>query len=270
MTSQPVPGKPPTEEAPRAAMKPALRIASYNIHKGLSFFNRRVVLQDVRDSLVGLSPDIVFLQEVQGYHTDRACRYDAWPAKPQHEFLAHEAWTEVVYGRNAVYDQGHHGNAILSRYPILRWENVDISAHVFENRGMLHTELDAPGFKQPLHAICLHLALNESGRRKQIRQLSERIRSVVPDDAPLIIAGDFNDWRQRTPRYLADELGLREVFETAHGRPARSFPAALPLFTLDRIYVRGFDVSSAHVLHGQRWRRLSDHAALTAQLKPLV
>ncbi len=251
-------------------MKPALRVASYNIHKGLSFFNRRVVLHDVRDSLLGLNPDIVFLQEVQGHHAHRADRFDGWPAKPQHEYLAHGAWAEVAYGKNAVYEHGHHGNAILSRFPILSWENVDISAHAFESRGLLHCELEAPGFAQPLHALCLHLALNEAGRRKQIFQLSERIRRMVPDGAPLIIAGDFNDWRRRTGHYLAEELGLKEVFETAHGRPARSFPAALPLFTLDRIYVRGFDVASAHVLHGQRWRRLSDHAALTAQLKPLA
>ncbi len=252
-----------------SAMKPALRVASYNIHKGLSFFNRRVVLHDVRDSLMGLNADIVFLQEVQGHHARRAGRFSEWPTKPQHEFLAGEIWNDFAYGKNSVYDHGHHGNAILSRFPILRWENVDISAHVFESRGLLHCELDAPGLDRPLHAICLHLALNESGRRKQIHQLSERIRRMVPDEAPLIIAGDFNDWRQRTGHYLADELGLKEVFETAHGRPARSFPAALPLFTLDRIYVRGFGVASAHVLHGQRWRRLSDHAALTAQLRPL-
>jgi len=63
-------------------------------------------------------------------------------------------------------------------------------------------------------------------------------------------------------------LGLKEVFETMQGRPALSFPAALPLFALDRIYVRGFSVASARVLHGSAWRRLSDHAALTARLRP--
>lgn len=123
-----------------------------------------------------------------------------------------------------------------------------------------------PGLDQPLHAICLHLALNESGRRKQLHQLSQRIRRMVPDGAPLIIAGDFNDWRQRAGRHLAAELGLKEVFEATQGQPARSFPAALPLFPLDRIYVRGFAVASAQVLHGPDWRRLSDHAMLTAQL----
>jgi endonuclease/exonuclease/phosphatase family metal-dependent hydrolase len=246
-----------------------LRIASYNIHKGLSFFNRRIVLHDVRDSLMGLNPDIVFLQEVQGHHARGAHRFEGWPTLPQHEYIAGDLWNDFAYGKNSVYENGHHGNAILSHFPILRWENVDISAHAFESRGLLHCELALPDLAQPLHAICLHLALNEAGRRKQIHQLSERIRRMVPDDAPLIIAGDFNDWRQRTSSYLAEELGLKEVFETHHGHHARSFPAAMPFLSLDRIYVRGFGVTSAQVLKGQRWRRLSDHAALTAQLRPL-
>jgi endonuclease/exonuclease/phosphatase family metal-dependent hydrolase len=251
-------------------MKPVLHVTSYNIHKGLSFFNRRMVLHELRDRLKSLNADIVFLQEVQGLHAGRADRFSGWPAQPQHEFIADGVWTDFAYGKNAVYDHGHHGNAILSRYPILRWDNVDISAHVFESRGLLHCELEVPGLEQPLHAICLHLALNETGRRKQLHRVSGHIRDLVPDDAPLIMAGDFNDWRQRAPRYLAHELGLREVFETAHGRPALSFPALLPLFALDRIYIRGFQVASANVLHGMPWHKLSDHAALSARLKPLL
>ena len=102
-----------------------------------------------------------------------------------------------------------------------------------------------------------------------MHQLAMRIRAVVPDGAPLIIAGDFNDWRRRTCIYLSQELGLREVFGLAHGQPARSFPAALPMLSLDRIYVRGFGVEAAKVLYGPHWSRLSDHAALTAQLHSL-
>ncbi len=248
-------------------MKPILNIASYNIHKGFSFFNRRMVVHEVRDRLADMNADIVFLQEVLGEHAAHAGRIHNWPEKPQHEFIAQGIWTDFAYGKNAVYDHGHHGNAILSRYPILRWDNLDISAHSFEQRGLLHCELGVPDLDQPLHAICLHLALTESGRRKQLQRLSERIRDLVPDSAPLIIAGDFNDWRQRAARHLAHDLGLREVFESAHGRLALSFPAALPMFALDRIYVRGFHVAGARVMHGAPWRRLSDHAALTAQLQ---
>jgi endonuclease/exonuclease/phosphatase family metal-dependent hydrolase len=48
--------------------------------------------------------------------------------------------------------------------------------------------------------------------------------------------------------------------------PARTFPAAMPVLQLDRIYVRGFTVQSAQVLHGASWARLSDHAPLVAEL----
>lgn len=245
-----------------------LHVVSYNIHKGLSFFNRRMVVHELKDRLKAIGADIVFLQEVQGAHAHHAERFEGWPVAPQYEFLADGIWDDMAYGKNSVYDHGHHGNAILSRYPILRWDNVDISSHSFESRGLLHCEMEVPGLAQPLHAICLHLALNEQGRRQQLLRISQHIRDLVPDDAPMIMAGDFNDWRQRAPEYLAHELGLREVFETAHGRPARSFPAIMPVFALDRIYVRGFQVTSARVHHGHAWRRLSDHAALTAHLLP--
>jgi hypothetical protein len=58
--------------------------------------------------------------------------------KPQHEFIADSVWHEVAYGKNAVSHHGHHGNAVLSRYPIIAHENLDISAHAFESRGLLH------------------------------------------------------------------------------------------------------------------------------------
>jgi endonuclease/exonuclease/phosphatase family metal-dependent hydrolase len=102
-----------------------------------------------------------------------------------------------------------------------------------------------------------------------MEKLRQRIERLVPRNAPLIVAGDFNDWRQRATHELAHPLGLHEVFEFVHFRPARTFPAMLPLMTLDRIYVRGFQVRNAHVHHGRAWARISDHAALTATLAPV-
>jgi endonuclease/exonuclease/phosphatase family metal-dependent hydrolase len=250
------------------AMNRPLHVASYNIHKGLSHFNRRLTVHEVRDRLHGLNADVVFLQEVVGSHELHPARHPNWPRQPQHIFLAGEVWTDFAYGKNAIYDEGHHGNAILSRFPIVSWENLDISAHVFESRGLLHCALEVPGLEQPVHALCVHLGLTEGGRRRQMVWLTERIREMVPETAPLIIAGDFNDWRIRAGRYLANELGLSEVFELKHGKPARSFPCALPLLHLDRIYVRGFRIESAHVHSGHPWHRISDHAALTATLSP--
>jgi endonuclease/exonuclease/phosphatase family metal-dependent hydrolase len=112
----------------------------------------------------------------------------------------------------------------------------------------------------------VHLALNERGRVQQLRAIVDRGVEVVPDDHPLIVAGDFNDWRNRAGRRLAAELGLTEVFRDDRGRPARSFPAGFPMLRLDRIYVRGFSVYHAEVHHGHPWSRISDHAMLTARL----
>jgi endonuclease/exonuclease/phosphatase family metal-dependent hydrolase len=240
-------------------------VATYNIHKGFSQLNRRMVIHELRERLAGLDADILFLQEVVGVHERHAARHLNWPAKPQHEFIADATWHEVAYGRTAVHGHGHHGNAVLSRYPIVVQENIDISAHPFESRGMLHCEIRLAPRGPVLHCINVHLGLFERGRQWQIRALCERIRETVPSDAPLVVAGDFNDWRRRAGRALVAELGVQEVFEAVRGRPARTFPSVLPLFRLDRIYARGLAVREAHVHYAWRsGRRMSDHAALAA------
>ena len=255
-----------------------LKVTTYNIHKGFSDFNRRMMVHELRDKLRGVGADIVFLQEVQGAHDHHAARLGNWPAEPQYEFLADSVWSEFAYGRNAVYDHGHHGNAILSRYPIISTANEDVSSHAFERRGLLHCEIGWPrallstslptslSTSRPLHCVCVHLALFERGRRLQLGALIDRVRREVPDDAPLIVAGDFNDWRNRAGRRFAAELGLSEAFRDHRGVCARSYPSAFPLLRLDRIYVRGFDVRHTEVHHGLPWSRISDHAALSARL----
>ena len=60
-------------------------------------------------------------------------------------------------------------------------------------------------------------------------------------------------------------VGL-EVFEKAEGHPARSYPAQMPLLTLDRIYVRDLSVDGVERHVGGPWARLSDHVALAARL----
>jgi endonuclease/exonuclease/phosphatase family metal-dependent hydrolase len=245
-----------------------LRVATYNIHKGLSIFNRRVVIHALRDQLRALNADIVFLQEVAGRHDVHARRHGNWPPQPQHEFLADLVWQDYAYGRNAAYDSGEHGNAILSRYPILKWENQDISSHRFESRGLLHAEIGVPDWPEPLHCVCVHLALTARARGRQLEHMRQRVERMVPAGAPLIVAGDFNDWywRHRATHEFAHPLNMHEAFEADGGRPARSYPALLPLLRLDRIYVRGFRVNTSAVQRGRGWRFSSDHRALTCDL----
>lgn len=245
-----------------------LRVATYNIHKGLSIFNRRVVIHTLRDQLRALGADLVFLQEVAGRQDVHAQRHGNWPREPQHEFLADLTWQDHAYGKNAVYDHGDHGNAILSRFPILQWENQDVSGHRFESRGLLHAQIDVTGWAQPLHCVCVHLALTARSRGRQLERLRQRVERMVPASAPLIVAGDFNDWhwRHRATHEFAQPLNMHEVFESGSGRPARSYPSLLPFLCLDRIYVRGFHVHNARVQRGGGWQHSSDHRALTCDL----
>ena len=247
-------------------MTNTLRVATFNIHKGFSHFNWRMAVHELRDKLQALSVDILFLQEVQGAHNRHHLRYKNWPAQPQYEFLADNVWTEFAYAKNAVYDHGHHGNAILSRYSIVNWASENISSHRFENRGLLHCELQIPDWPKRLHCINVHFGLLAAWRRQQLQALCSRIERLVPPDEPLIIAGDFNDWRRQASVELADALRLEEVFEVTRGRPARSFPSSLPMFYLDRIYVRGLQIKDAHVHHGRAWSMISDHAPLSTTL----
>ena len=246
-------------------MNRTLRIATFNIHKGVTPFNARLALHEQRDLIRRLHADIVFLQEVRGAHA----RHGLLHQGAQHEFLADSIWQDFAYGKNAVYPAGHHGNALLSKYPIAKWENEDISAHAVEQRGMLHCEIAIPGWDDHLHCICVHLGLFARWRRRQLFALRARIESLVPSNAPLIIAGDFNDWRAKAGQVLADGLHLHEAFEQAEGKPARSFPSVLPLLRLDRIYVRGFHVHQAEVHGGAAFARVSDHAALSATMSRL-
>ncbi|HEX5091415.1 MAG TPA: endonuclease/exonuclease/phosphatase family protein [Burkholderiales bacterium] len=247
-------------------MTRALRVVTLNIHKGLSQFNRRMVIHELREGLNALEPDLVFLQEVQGLNERHALRFASWPLAPQHEFLAQAGW-QHAYGRNRVHHSGHYGNALLSRFPIVSTENSDISSHRFEKRGLLHCVLAVPGWQRNLHCVCVHLSLHERGRRRQLEAIVERLAPLAERGAPIVVAGDFNDWRQRATRVLEARLGLREVTAIYGVRPARTFPSLFPVLRLDRIYVSGFSVVEASVHRGAPWSLLSDHLALGAVLQ---
>lgn len=229
--------------------------------------NLRFILHEIRESLRHVDADLVFLQEIHGEKQISKGRFDDWPTNSQFEFLAHEVWHHHAYGKNAIYHAGHHGNAILSKYPFIEWENIDVSIMKKASRSLLHGTIQIPNSEKKIHIICIHLGLFERERENQMITLSARINSHVPIDEPLIIAGDFNDWRGNAERHLHDDLDVKEVFKEAHGAHARTFPAWFPLLSMDRIYYRGLNVMGCSHLSGQPWQRLSDHTPLFAEFE---
>ncbi len=240
-------------------------VTSYNIHKGMSPLNRRVITHGLARALQELSPDILCLQEVQGQNLKRATAYQEYPDGSHHEWFGEFLGLKRSYGKNMQYPHGHHGNAVLSHYPLDPKHNVNITVSRLEKRGVLHCEIAPMGSDKTIVVLNAHLNLLHKDRIKQYQAIADYITTQIDDSQPLILAGDFNDWRLLSSSHLA-ELGLTEVFEATQGICPKTFPARLPVLRLDRIYVRHLTVERAWVHTGEPWSHLSDHLPISAML----
>lgn len=237
-----------------------LRVATYNIHKGVQGLgpSRRLEIHNLGHAVEQFDADIVCLQEVRLHNRKLAKQFTRWPDLDQAGYLSPEGY-ESAYRTNALTKHGEHGNALLSRWPVMEVQHSDVSDHRFEQRGLLHTRLQVEG--QELHVIVVHLGLIHAGRERQVQRLGQYVAQAVPDSAPLIVAGDFNDWGAKLLKPMRD-LDL----QTFDSMRLPTYPSRLPLLHLDRIYVRGLTPLSAHVPHGKAWTRMSDHLPLIAEL----
>ncbi len=239
-------------------------VMSMNVHKGLSPLKIKSTIHGLRDQMRLAHHDLIFLQELQQEHRTRGRRFNHWPNHELTDFLAQDYWGQWHYGKNAQYRQGHHGNAIMSKFPLHKGNNYDISAYRFEKRGLLHSSIELSNGSR-IHCFCVHLALFENGRARQLDEIISYIEDLTQGE-PTILAGDFNDWRNRVSGPMK-EVGFTEVFEYLHGEPAKTFPSIGPMLKMDRIYVRGLKIHSAKILH--EWFKLSDHLGITAELELL-
>jgi endonuclease/exonuclease/phosphatase family metal-dependent hydrolase len=236
-----------------------LRVLSYNIHKGFAARPGLFTLPKIREAIRSVNVDVVMLQEVVGKNSRLQKKHSEWPDQSQFEFLADSVWPHYAYGQNAIYDHGHHGNAILSQFPFESWTNTDISNYWLERRGILHGQIRLASTR--IHFVCLHLDLTAWGRNRQMRVLKNFLSQGLPSNEPVIVAGDFNDWRGGIKGPSLGE-NIKEIFEDLQGQFARTFPAWYPRTPLDRIYFSNLIPISAECLSGAPWNQLSDHAAL--------
>ncbi len=236
-----------------------LRIATYNIHKGVQGVGprRRLEIHNLGHAVEQLDADIVCLQEVRKLHRRQQQYFTQWPELPQAEFLAPEGY-EAIYRTNAVTRHGEHGNALLSRWPVLAHRHEDMSDHRFEQRGLLHVEVDVQG--RVVHVIVVHFGLLPASRMRQVEQLGRYIDREVPAAAPLVVAGDFNDWGTRIQRTLHG-IGMR----SSDTMRCPTYPSRLPVVQLDQIFVRGLRPLHLHVPRGRIWSQMSDHLPLIGE-----
>jgi endonuclease/exonuclease/phosphatase family metal-dependent hydrolase len=236
-----------------------LRVATYNIHKGVQGLGpaQRLEIHNLVHAVEQFDADLICLQEVRSHHHRLARRFAHWPLQPQADYLLPEGY-EAVYRTNALTRHGEHGNALLTRWPVAAVGHEDVSDHRFEQRGLLHVQVRVAG--EPIHVVVVHLGLFAGGRERQVQRLGAYLQREVPHAERLVVAGDFNDWGGRLHRPMAG-LDLR----TFEGIRLATFPSRLPVLHLDRIYVRGLRPLHAQVPHGRAWSRMSDHLPLIAE-----
>ena len=247
----------------------ALRVATYNIHKGVRGVGprKRLEIHNLGLGIEALDTDLVFLQEVRLLNRAEARKFPdtliGWPRMPQADFLAPDGY-EVAYRTNATTRHGEHGNALLSRWPIGDIGHHDVSDHRFEQRGLLHVPVLWNG--DTVHAIVAHFGLIHASRVRQVQRLAAFIEAEVPKDELLVVAGDFNDWGDKLDALMADFGLQRAAVEGKSVAHLNTFPSRMPVFSMDRIYTRGLRCVSTAVPRGAAWARMSDHLPLLAEL----
>jgi endonuclease/exonuclease/phosphatase family metal-dependent hydrolase len=86
----------------------------------------------------------------------------------------------------------------------------------------------------------------------------------IPGGAPVIVAGDFNDWNEKLDDILEGAGLSRARLKDVDRVP--TFPSIVPVLALDRVYTRGLDCQNIMVPRGGTWPRLSDHLPLVVEL----
>ena len=196
-------------------------IATYNIHKGFSHFNRRMVIHELRDRLRGLD---------RGHRVPAGGRGRARAACGAARRLAGQAAARVhrrlgLAGGRLRQERGLPPRPPRQRHPVAlpdrRRTRTRTSRRIaFESRGPAALRDQAgPRPARRCTASACTWACSSAGGSGSCGPCASASRATVPKDAPLVIAGDFNDWRHKANRMLVDELGVEEVFESVT-RPA--------------------------------------------------
>lgn len=231
--------------------KRRLRLATYNVH-GCRGLDGRCDPPRIAAVLHELEADVIALQEVES--RPARSRFD------QFETLAVATHMTPVAGPQILAADGQFGNVLLSRVPILAVRRVDLSHGNREPRGAIDIDIE-PWSDVFLRVVATHLGRTAGERGQQVKRLLAHLDEDPGGRHATVLLGDVNEWwpHNRRLRLLSDRF-------QASGAPL-SFPAALPLLALDRIWVSaGCRMSSFWVHRSRLARRASDHLPVVAEL----
>ncbi len=244
-----------------------VRVMTYNIHRAIGM-DRRFRPERIQRVLEHHRADVLLLQEVDD-GVPRSRNIDL-----ARELASLMDYPHVAVGHNVTLRKGRYGNATLSRYPILRERNINLTVAPRKRRGCQHTRIrleKVAGHPHELDVFNLHLGLSAVERSRQLGALvrSGEYSSISPHQ-PCLIAGDFNDWRSLLHPIFTEILSFRCATQHSrrHDRCLRTYPAFSPRGSLDRIYYRGrLHMLSSRVCRLRVSKVASDHLPVVADFE---
>ena len=229
-----------------------MRLLSWNIHKGIGGRDRRYALERIVAGIETENPDLVCLQEV-----DRHVGRSGFDDQPR--LLARALRFHSVFQATVSVGEGGYGNLVLSRWPVESRHRITLRQGSRKPRGAQLVLVDSPEGR--LHLVHTHLGLAEQERQWQMTRLLGHMLFRSADPLPTLVVGDFNDWRDTLCRGALAANGFAQV--TVPPARFRSFPAWLPLGSLDKAFVRGgVDVRQVRVVRSSLTKVASDHLPL--------
>ena len=202
-----------------------LRILSYNIHHAEGV-DGKLDVPRIAQVILSVEPDLVALQEVDK-NTTRTGKVN------QDIELANITKMNSVFGSNITFQGGQYGNAILSKFPIIKNKNFLLpNVDSGEQRGLLRSQIQISN-KENILFFSTHL----DHRRSDTERLAsaEVINQIISLDnkSPAILAGDFNDVPESPTLKELDKLWLR-----TNKKILKTIPASKPSRQIDYIFVQ--------------------------------
>ena len=242
------------------------RILTYNIHRAIGM-DRLFRPERIAKILAHYDADIILLQEV-----------DVGVPRSRKLNLAKEIVEQLGYpfyavGLNVQLRTGMYGNATISRYPIVKERNIDLTIEDRKARGCLYTLLAIPlksGRKQKLAVFNLHLGISFKERPRQIGRLvhTPEFRQL-DSNALCLVAGDFNDWQKRLAPMFTEILDFdcATNYQGGYQNAFLTFPSFSPTGGLDKIFCRGnIRIKHSRCCRLRASRIASDHLPVIADL----